>query len=383
MHRHLALLLSLSSLSACCGSAMPHYDLLVGTYTQGSSLGIYRYRFDSASGQIDPQPRQVLPSANPSWLVLSADQRHLLVTNETAPQGRVSSFAIDPHSATLTPLSQADSGGAQPTHASLSSDERYLFVANYAAEPDSGASVTVLPIGADGRIGALTQRWQHPASGVDAQRQVSSHMHSVRPSPEGRYLFASDLGGDRVYAYRYDAQVAEQPLTPATPAFTTLPPGSGPRHLLFSADGRHAYLTLELSNQLARFDYHAGVLELRQIVELHGPSEPATQQRAGALHLSNDGGFLYVASRGDDNLLVVFAVAPTSGALREIQRRAIEGKEPREFVIDPSGRYLLVANQLSDQLQVLRRDPIRGTLGQTVQTLPLSTPADLKFLRRR
>lgn len=383
MHRHLALLLSLSSLSACCGSAMPRYDLLVGTYTQGSSLGIYRYRFDSTSGQIDPQPRQVLPSANPSWLVLSADQRRLFVTNETAPGGLVSSFAIDPHSATLTPLSQADSGGAQPTYASLSTDERYLFVANYAAEPDSGASVTVLPIEADGRLGALIQRWQHPASGVDAQRQASSHVHAVLPSPEGRYLFASDLGGDRVYAYRYDAQAAEQPLTPAVPAFTTLPPGSGPRHLLFSADGRHAYLTLELGNQLARFDYHAGVLTLRQILDLHSPSEPATQQRAGALHLSNDGGFLYVASRGDDNLLVVFAVAPISGALREIQRRAIEGKEPREFVIDPSGRYLLVANQLSDQLQVLRRDPARGTLGQTVQTLPLSTPADLKFLQRR
>lgn len=383
MHRHLAMLLMMSSLGACCGSAMPRYDLLVGTYTQGSSLGIYRYRFDSASGQIDPQPRQVLPSANPSWLVLSADQRRLFVTNETAPGGRVSSFAIDPHSATLTPLSQADSGGAQPTHASLSTDERYLFVANYAAEPDSGASLTVLPIKADGHIDPLTQRWKHPASGLDAQRQASSHVHSVLPSPEGHYLFASDLGGDRVYAYLYDAQAAEQPLIPAAPAFTTLPPGSGPRHLLFSADGRHAYLTLELRNQLARFDYHAGVLKLRQIIDLHSPSEPATQQRAGALHLSRDGDFLYVASRGDDNLLVVFAVARTSGALREIQRRTIEGKELREFVIDPSGRYLLVANQLSDQLQVIRRDPTRGTLGQTVQTLPLSTPADLKFLQRR
>lgn len=356
-------------------------ELLVGTYTQGASEGIYRFRFDSATGQLDPRPLQVLKTANPSWLVLSADQRRVYAVNENGPGqvdplGRVSSFAIDPQSRWLSPLNQVRSQGDEPTYASLSRDERYLFVANYAVQPQPGGSLAVLKLADDGRLAAVVQRDQRAASRVHAQRQASSHPHSVVSSADGRYVFVSDLGADRVFVYRYRAG---QPVPLAAAPAVVLPPGSGPRHLWFGVEGRHVYLTLEISAQVAVFDYRDGRLERRQLLDL-AAGRPASAKAAGALHGSADGRFLYVANRGTANQLLVFSIDPDSGRLEEIQRRSVEGIEPREFSLDPAGRFVLVANQRSNQVVVLARDPATGLLGEVIQRLAIDSPADLKFL---
>jgi 6-phosphogluconolactonase (cycloisomerase 2 family) len=161
-----------------------------------------------------------------------------------------------------------------------------------------------------------------------------------------------------------------------------LPPGSGPRHLLFSDDGKHAWLTLEMSAQVAVFVYQAGKLVQRQIVEL-AADRPKEEKAAGALHASRDGKFLYVSNRGTANQLLVFAIDPATGELKEIQRRSVEGDHPREFSLDPSGKFLLIGNQKSHQIVVLERDPKSGLLGKTVQTLPFDSPSDIRFLRRQ
>ncbi len=354
----------------------PALELLVGTYTQGASEGIYRFRFDSATGLLDPRPLQVLKTANPSWLVLSADQRRVYAVNENGPGqvdpvGRVSSFAIDPQSRWLSPLNQVPSQGDEPTHASLSRDERYLFVANYAVQPQPGGNLAVLKLADDGRLAAVMQRERQAA-----QHQASSHPHSVVSSADGRYVFVSDLGADRVFVYRYRA---EHPIPLEAAAAVVLPTGSGPRHLWFGVGGRHVYLTLELSAQVAVFDYREGRLERRQLLDL-AAGRPASDKAAGALHGSADGRFLYVSNRGTANQLLVFAIDPDSGELDEIQRRSVEGIEPREFSLDPTGRFVLVANQRSHQVVVLARDPATGLLGEVIQRLAIDSPAALQFL---
>ena len=364
------------------------YQLLVGSYTAGQSQGIYRLAFDSATGQINATPLQVVKSENPSWLTLSKDQRHLFVVNENGPGqadpvGRVSSYAIDPKTHVLSLISQVQSLGNEPTHSSLSADGSHLLVSNYSVAEDPGGALAVLPVAADGTLKPVVQMSSHPASRVNPERQASAHVHSTVSSPDGKYVFANDLGADKVFAYRFDPKANPQlPLTPANPAFVQLPPGSGPRHLLFSADGKHAWLTMEMSAQVAVFDYHDGTLEQTQMVDL-AAGQPVLDKAAAALHASADGKFLYVSNRGAANQLLVFAIDPLTGRLTELQRRAVEGDHPREFSLDPSGKFLLIANQKSNQIVVLERDAKSGLLGKTVQKLPMDAPSDLKFLLRQ
>lgn len=364
---------SLMSLSLGANAA----TLLVGSYTDGASQGIYRYTFDPRSGHIGAKPQQVVEAVSPSWLVLSADQRLLFAVNETA-RGHASSFAIDAKGQ-LSPLSQVPSDGDEPTHASLSRDQRYLFVANYAVAPAPGGSLVVLPVDKDGKLQPAVQQLRHAPSKVNPERQAGAHVHSVVLSPDGSHLYASDLGADKVFIYRYDGASPEHPLSPALPASVSLPPGSGPRHLLFDAKGQHAYLTLEMSAEVVVFEVKDGALAERQRLPLTEHTQAAAKA-AGGLHLSADGRFLYVSNRGTANQIVVFAVDKADGQLSLVQRRSVDGDHPREFALAPGGKFLLVANQKSDQVVVMQRDPRSGKLGDTVQKFDQPAPSDLKFL---
>ncbi|WP_296181116.1 lactonase family protein [Pseudomonas sp. UBA1879] len=378
----LALASSLTVFSAQAKS-VTDYDVLVGAYTAGASEGIYRYGFNTQTGQFEAKPRQVITSENPSWLTLSKNQRHLFAVNENGPGqtdvvGKVSSFAIDPKTHAVSFINQIDSKGDEPTHSNLSADGRFLFVANYAVHPDPGGSLAVVPVGKDGTLSPVVQTATHAASKVNPERQASSHVHSAVPSPDGKYLIAMDLGADKIFVFNYDGKQT-QPLKPAKTPSVDLPPGSGPRHLLFSKDGKHAWLTLEMSGQVAAFDYHDGVFKRTQLVDL--ANKDGQQYRAaGGLHTSPDGKFLYVANRGDANELLVFSVNAGNGQLKEVQRRSVEGKEPREFAFDPSGHFVLIANQKSNQIVTVRVDPKTGVLGDTVQKVDFDSPSDFRFL---
>jgi 6-phosphogluconolactonase len=365
-----------------------NFQLLVGSYTANTSQGLYRMNFDSATGQIAAKPLQVVKSENPSWLTLSKDQRRLFVVNENGPGqkdpvGRVSSYSIDPKTHTLTLINQVQSLGNEPTHSSLSGDASHLFVSNYSVMEDPGGTLAVLPIGADGKLKPVVQMSAHPASRVNPERQASNHVHSTVSSPDGRYVFSNDLGADKVFVYLFDPKAnPDLPLTPAMTAAVSLPAGSGPRHLLFSADGKHAWLTMEMSAQVAVFDYHDGVLTQTQLVDL-AAGQPTSDKAGAALHASADGKFLYVSNRGTANQLVVFAIDPATGQLKELQKRSVEGDHPREFSLDPSGKFLLIANQKSNEIVVVERDGKTGLLGKTVQKLAMDAPSDLKFIVRQ
>lgn len=359
-------------------------ELLVGCYTGAQCKGIGRYRFDPDRGRIDPQPLETIETDNPSWLAVSADGARVFAVNENGPAspdpvGRASSFALGRGNARSRPLSRANTLGDDPAHAALSRDGRYLFVSNYSGAQSPGGSLAVLPVDADGRLGAAVQLLGHRASQADRERQLGPHVHAAVQSPDGRHVFAADLGADKVYIYRYDpARSAERPLQAAPAPWLELPPGSGPRHLLFSADGRHAYLTLEMSGEIVALDHDEGRLRIVQTL----PLDPGRRDgnAAAAVHLSADGRFLYASNRGEDNHIAAYAVDPADGRLRALQRRASEGRGPREFALAPDGRFVVVANQHSGNLAVIARDPASGELGATVQTVPMASPSDVKFV---
>lgn len=360
------------------------YDMIVGTYTSGKSEGLYVYRFDTRTG--DATPVSVAKTVNPSWLVVSADKRHVYAVNElpgdngpASERGGVSAFAFDPASGRLTFVNRVSSEGNDPCYLSLSPDGRYLFVANYSVAADPGGSFGVLPIQPDGSLGAAVLTVHHEGSGPVKGRQDGAHVHSTVFSPDGRFLFAQDLGTDRLYAYRYSAHGGNAPVSPTDAVETAMKPGTGPRHLLFSSDGRHAYLTSELAGTVTVFRYRDGKLEEEQIEKL---AEPGFKGAVGAaaLHLSPDGRFLYVSNRGDANDISIFAVDAASGRLKRVGRQSSLGKSPREFAIDPTGHWLIVGNQNSDTAYVFRRDPQTGLLGANPKRLDIGSPVDFKFV---
>lgn len=355
-------------------STPSRHRLLVGTYTQGASGGIQVFAFDPEQERIGERLDEVACS-NPSWLVLDTTGRNVYAVHEDET-GSVSHFRLDPVSGRLRAAERQASQGDHPTHASLASDGAHLFVANYAAGARPGV-LALLPLDEAGGLGEARQIHRHEGgSAVEAGRQEHGHVHCVLNDPSGRYLFVCDLGADKVFVYRYRAG---EPLRPAHPPAFEAPPGSGPRHLVFSADGRRAYLTLELSGDVLVLDHADGVLGPLQRLRL-APEGFHGAVGAGALHLSADGRFLYVADRGEHNHLVVYGVDPEDGTLSLLQRRACEGQEPREFALTPSGRALLVANQGSDQIRVMARDPQSGLIGETLQTVNVGAPSDLKFV---
>ena len=368
--------------------AVPSQTLLVGTWTGGApaglpadpaafpSKGLYRVRLNADGSLL---PLDVVPLANPSWTVLSRDRHFVYVTNEdnADASGHLTALAVQPDGR-LQVLNSVDSHGQQPTHAELAPDGRFLFTANYSARPGH-SSVAVFRLLPDGRIGPLAQRLPFvKGSGVIGDRQQDGHAHSISFTPDGKVAFLADLGADVMRAYQYRPD-ASQPLSPLPSSDLHFPPGSGPRHLLFSADGRHAYATAEMGALLLVYGVNHDRLHEIASLKLTDSRDPADRGAAGMV-LSPDGRFLYVGNRRNSNQIIAYAVDTASGGLRRIASYPAGGREPRAFTLDASGRYLLVANVFTNTVSEFRRDPDTGTLSPTRIALQLGLPTDVQFL---
>lgn len=365
----------------------PHHSLkqlYVATYTSSTSQGIYHFWFDERTGELS-HPKLVADTENPSWMVMNRAQTALYTVSENGPLssldtvGRVKAFRVHP-GGTLTQINSTNTLGDEPTHATLSPDERYLLVSNYAVKAEPGGMLSVISLRDNHFLNPVSQVFTHTGSKVNLGRQLGAHVHSAIYAPDHRYVFVCDLGADRIYSYFYDPGAnPERPLFPSPAPYTQLQPGSGPRHLVFGADGKHAYVTLELTGEVAMLDYVKGNLLVRQTLSLADPDWTGTPS-ASALRISPDGRFLYATNRGSFNHIVVMAIDPLTGELTVIQRRPVEGKEPREFNFDPAGRYVLITNQLSNQIVVIARDAVTGKLGDTMSKTTVPLPTQLLFL---
>jgi 6-phosphogluconolactonase len=360
------------------------YDMIVGTYTGGKSEGIYVYRFDTKTGEASPV--SVAKTVNPSYLVVSSDRRHVYSVNElpgdngpASQRGGISAFGFDPASGQLTFLNKVSAEGNDPCYLKISPDGKYLLTANYSVAADPGGSFAVFPLQADGQVGQAVLTVHHEGGGPVKGRQDNSHVHSTVFSPDGQYLFAQDLGADKLYSYRYTPDGSRGLFGPTEWRYTDVKAGSGPRHLVFGPDGQYAYLTSELAATVSTFRYHDGKLTLLQVSPLTEPGFKG-QVGAAAVHLSPDGRFLYASNRGDANEIVIFAVDPANGHLKLVGRQSSLGKSPREFAIDPTGNWLIVGNQNSDTAFVFRRDQQTGLLEANPKRIEIGSPVDIKWV---
>lgn len=369
---------------ASAGPAGGVYNLLVGTYTGSGSDGLYVYRFDTDSGRVSPVSSA--KAENPSYLVASRDGRHVYAVNElpgdagpASVRGGVSAFDFDAKTGALKFVNRVSAQGNDPCYLSLSPDGRYLVVANYSVASDPGGSFSVFPVEATGALGAAVLNVHHEGTGPVNGRQDGAHVHSTVFSPDGKYLFVQDLGADKLYSYRYTPDGSRGLIGPTESRYTLAKAGSGPRHLVFGANGRFAYVTNELNASVDVYRYDDGRLAHVETVPMTAPGF-AGKVGGGALHLSPDGRFLYATNRGDANDIVIYAVNAADGKLTLVGRQSSLGKTPREFAIDPSGKWLIVGNQDSDSMFVFRRDIASGRLEPNPARIRIDKPVDFKFV---
>jgi len=374
MKKFVLLLLLISPLFTYAQSKKPEpstFDVLIGTYTKGSSKGIYVYRFYEKNGQM-AYLSEIDDIANPSYLCVADDNKHVYAVNE-GPKGGVSSFTFDAPSGKLSLINQQETQGADPCYVSVDKDQRNMFVANY-----TSGSLAVFPLNKDGSIAPLSQLVQDAGSSVVKDRQEGPHVHTAVLSPNEKYLLYTDLGTDKLNIMRYKAS-KNPPLTASTPAFVNAAAGNGPRHLVFSPDGKFVFLVQEIGGIITTYSYDNGYLKDLESVDMKTP-EMKGNIGSAAIHISPDGRFLYASNRGNANDIVQYAINPDNGHLTFVSRTSSITKGPRDFIIDPTGKFLLIANQVGNNIIVYRLDPTTGVPIAVVSQLKMDSPVCLKIV---
>lgn len=367
-------------LSTCLVSAMmlflgcssQKFYLLAGTYTNTGSKGIYVYTFDASTGKAE-MVSSTDSVVNPSYLTISQNGNFVYSVNETngAVPGRVSSFSFDKKDGKLHFLNTQVSGGDDPCYVALNENDQWLAVANY-----TGGSAALFPINKDGSLKPFAQLIQDSGSSVNKDRQEKAHVHETVFSPDYKYLFTPDLGMDKVMIYKFNAS-AVTPLEASTPPVVETPPGSGPRHITFHPNKKFAYLVTELSGFVIAYSYTDGKFTEIQAVAAH-PADYKGVIGSSEIYPSPDGKFLYVSNRGDENTITIFSIDSDSGKLTLVGYQPT-GNGPRHFLIDPTGNFLLVANQNSDNVVIYKRDSKTGLLKATGEEIKLPRPVCLQM----
>jgi 6-phosphogluconolactonase len=357
----------------------PGSELLVyvGTYTQGTSKGIYLTRFDLANGTLRPVTLAA-NVANPSFLAVHPSRMMLYAISELdqsagASGVTLSAFAIDAKQGKLTLLNRQLPGNKDGCHLIVDQSGKYLLVASY-----GGGTVTCVSIEPDGRLGEIACLVQHIGSSVDPSRQQGPHAHGVTMDSANRFAFVTDLGLDKIMVYRFEAGGQ---LTRNDPAYFATAPGAGPRHFVFHPNGRYAYVINEINSTITALAYDAehGALQALQSIStlpaaFHGDNSTAEIQ----VHPS--GRFLYGSNRGHDSI-VIFTIDQATGKLHLVGHESTRGKTPRNFTLDPTGHYLLAANQESDSIVVFRIDGATGKISANGNVLAVPSPTCITMLR--
>lgn len=348
------------------------YWVYIGTYTGGKSKGIYRCEFDTATGKLS-EPVLAAQTSNPSFLAIHPSRHYLYAVGENGPSGAVVAFALDPKSGELKQLNRKPSSGAGPCHLVVDQKGKHVLVANY-----GGGNASVLAIEDEGRLGNRTAFVQHTGKGDDPRRQGEPHAHSINLDAANHFAFVADLGLDRVFVYRYDADKGS--LEKNEPPAAKMASKAGPRHFAFHPSGRYAYAINEMASNVTAMTYDAekGVLTPIQTISTL-PEGGHKGNSTAEVQVHPSGKFLYGSNRGHDSI-AIFTIDEKSGKLTAAGHQGEGIKEPRNFGIDPTGKVLLAANQNGDSILVFRIDPATGALQATGGKVEVGKPVCVKFL---
>jgi len=373
-------LIALAAVTMAATATGADFLVFFGTYSNSLSKGIYASRLDAATGKLSA-PELVAQTPSPCFLAVSPDEKFLYAANsvrnfsdaDVTNAGAVSAFAIDKASGSLTFLNQKCSGGEGPCHVSVDATGKVLFIANY-----GDGSVKSFSLETNGAIGAAGPRLARIGHSVNANRQASAHAHFIHADPSNRFALVCDLGTDELISFPFDVRTAE--LNASRFEVAGVPDGSGARHLAFSPGGKFIYVLGEMGCCISRFvlDEKGCLFPYETISVL--PPGAVLQENFTAAEILTSKNDVYATIRGHDSISVL-AADPATGRLSFLQNISSGGKVPRGLGIDPTGRWLLVGNQGTDNVVEYAIDPQTGRLTPAGRQLKVGAPVDVKFVR--
>jgi 6-phosphogluconolactonase len=358
MRTVLHLLIAFLLLACETGKAQPPDILYAATTSGHDSKGIYVLQFDRKTAKLTIV-QTVTDKRNPNFLAVDPSRKYLYVicSEGLSPddrKGSVLAFAIDAQTGLIKKLDQQSSEGRGPAHVSVDPKGRFAYVANYGQ-----GNFAIYPIGADGGLGKAKQVLQFEGSGFDTALQKAPFVHSVIPSADGKFIYASSLGLDRIMVYGVSDSGA---FLPAQPPYASSTPGAGPRHLAIHPNGRFAWSVEEITSSVAAYDRdpESGVLTAKERFKMV-PADHKGNTSGADIHLSPDGKFLYASIRDLDRI-AVYSVDRKTGKLTPVALENTHGDHPRNFCIDKKGEFVFVENMLSDNIAIFKRDRKTGRM---------------------
>jgi 6-phosphogluconolactonase len=356
--------------------------------TIGRGQGIYVFEMNAVTGAL-VQRELIRRATNPSFMAFDARRKFLYCVNWIAnyqgtDSGSVTAYSVDRATGHLTLLNTVSSEGANPTHLSIHPSGKFLFVANY-----FGGTVAVLPIRASGALGPATDvvhdhgivGRQHATSAPPGSFAISGHdkphAHMIQSDAAGRFVFAADLGLDRIFIWKFDAENGK--LIANDPGSVALPSGDGPRHFAFHPNGHWFYSLQEEGSTLVAYNYDSrrGRLTAKQTVSTL-PKGFAGSNFPAEVMISSGGKFLYASNRLHDSV-AWFSISGT-GTLEYCGEAWTRGDHPRAFNFDPTGTFFYCCNQLGDAITTFRINHTTGALTFTGRYTPVGSPASIIFL---
>lgn len=346
--------------------------LFVGSYTDGKPApGIYIYEFNTQTGALNKlgEGKNLI---NPSFLDVSPNGQYLYVCTNTKQEtsGLLTAFKIDSIKGHIKWMNEQSVGGRNPVYVDVHPSGNLVAVACY-----TDPVVTLFSCDKKGRLKPARQSIEFIDKSVMPGRQESAHLHSANFSPDGKYVFVPDLGADKIRAFNVvDDQnprlIINDLLTVKTAS------AGGPRHMAFHPNGEFAYCVEELSGTLAAYTYLDGKLNL--IDRYFSYSKEYPNYGAADVHISRDGKFVYISNRlHDENTLAIFSINQENGTLKLVGHHSTLGERPRNFTLDPTGQYVLVANVSSNNIVVLKCDKESGMLTETGVEIKVDNPSCL------
>lgn len=342
----------------------------IGTYTKGDSKGIYNFALNSGTGEIS-DITIAAELGNPTYLALSKNRQYLYSVIKIGDEGGVAAYSIDKDSLNLTLLNYKVSAGSPPCHLITNNDNSFLFSANY-----HSGEIICYPLNEDGSINDPSSIVVHKGTGPNEARQEKAHAHFVGLTPNEEKLLAIDLGIDKMVVYDYtDGILAED-----TALTLTLEGGSGPRHMVFHPNNNYGYLLSELTSEVFVLNYDSlnNSFEVLQKISAL-PVDFTGKTKASAIHISSDGKFLYTSNRGYDSI-AVFRIDQENFTLKLVEIVPTGGEHPRDFSLDPTNKFLVVAHENSNNITIFSRDFVTGKLKKLDNEYTMPMGVCVKFI---
>ena len=364
-------LLAIALLLCTCVAFQPAKNdtarFYVGTGAKGAESSITLCELDLKEGTVT-----VIDTFSnvqgPGYVSLSPDEKYLYSVNQ---DNTIAAFSVG-KGGTLTYLNKQADKGINPCHVSVHPSGNMAFLANY-----TSGDWAAYPIAANGEVEAASATFSFSGSGPDKSRQEKPHAHCAMPAPNGKYVYISDLGTDRLMNYTVDIKSGKVAPNPAQAYFSTQP-GAGPRHLAIHPSGKYLYLLNEMKATLTAcaIDARGVVKEIETLPTV--PTNFSGKNTAAAVHAHPNGKFVYASNRGY-NAIHAYEIQK-DGSLKSVGEVREGIDTPRDFNFDPSGKFMVVGNQKTNDLVVYKVDPKTGKMSFLSKSIALKDPICFVFL---